>query len=51
MVCVGGVPESVKPVQLGLVYVNVAAGALGEKTKNAATATKAQIASIGLAKA
>jgi hypothetical protein len=43
-VCVGGVPEIVKLVQPGLVYVNVAAGTLGEKTKTAAAAPKAQSA-------
>jgi hypothetical protein len=50
-VCVGGVPEIVKLVQLGLVYVNVAAGTLGEKTKNAAAAAKPQIASADRATA
>jgi hypothetical protein len=51
MVCVGGVPEIVKLVQLGLVYVNVAAGTLGEKTKIAAAAAKPQSARIGRTKA
>jgi hypothetical protein len=51
MVCVGGVPEIVKLVQFGLLYVNVAAGAAGEKTKNAAAVAKAQIASVHRTKA
>jgi hypothetical protein len=50
-VCVGGVPEIVKLLQLGLVYVNVAAGAFGEKTKTATAAAAAQNATVGRTKA